>query len=317
MRHTWAHTIMVSVFMSFLPSAQSYTWSTFAPLIQPRQEVGAAQINGKIYVAGGFLEDRTTANTVEVYDTKTGRWSTIDPMPIAVNHPAAVASDGKLYIIGGFRGGGFENPTDALQVYDPSTREWTLKTPMPSARGGLAGAIVMKKIYAVGGARGLSVGEAAFYDPMTDSWTIVASLSTSRDHLGAGVVTGRIFAVGGRDERSFTLTTVEAYNPSTDRWEQQTPMPTGRSGHAVAVINSCLYVFGGEGSARSATGVFDEVEVFNALAGNWFSVTPMPTPRHGLGAVSVGNHIYLPAGATVAGFGATNVHEALVVQGCD
>jgi hypothetical protein len=35
----------------------------------------------------------------------------------------------------------------------------------------------------------------------------------------------------------------------------------------------------------------------------------MPTPRHGLGAVTVGNAIYLIGGGTQAGFGASATNE--------
>lgn len=40
----------------------------------------------------------------------------------------------------------------------------------------------------------------------------------------------------------------------------------------------------------------------------------MPTPRHGLFAAVIGNAIYLPAGATLQGLGATNVNEVYVVN---
>jgi hypothetical protein len=35
----------------------------------------------------------------------------------------------------------------------------------------------------------------------------------------------------------------------------------------------------------------------------------MPTPRHGFGAVTVGNAIYLIGGGTQAGFGASTTNE--------
>lgn len=295
---------------------QDQNWLLLAPLGEPRQEVGVAEVDGRVYVAGGFREDRSTAATVEVYDPAADAWSVIEPMPVAVNHPAAVAVDGALLVLGGYRGPGLQNPTDAVQAYDPSTGAWTLKTPMPTARGSLAAAVVDEKVYAVGGERGSAVGEVAVYDPVADTWTSLAPLPTPREHFGVGVVGGKIIAVGGRAGRDFTLDTAEGYDPATDLWEVLAPMPTGRSGHGVAVLGGCLYAFGGEGNTRDPAGMFAEVERFNAETGVWTSLAPMPTPRHGLGAVSVGERIVLPGGATVAGYGPTGANEAFTPGAC-
>jgi N-acetylneuraminic acid mutarotase len=296
--------------------AQNQGWTTLAPLDEPRQEIGVAALDGNVYAVGGFREDRTTTATAEVYDPRTDSWTTVQPLPVAVNHPAAAANGGKLYVLGGYRGPGLRNATDALQVYDPAAQTWTLKASMPSARGGLAAVAIGGKVYAVGGAAEAAVGDAAAYDPATDSWTTLEPLPTPRDHLGAGVVDGKLFAVGGRDGSSFTLTTVEVYDPATNRWQQLPPLPTGRSGHGVAVLGGCLYAFGGEGNGQDLTGVFAEVEGFNAARVTWTSLAPMPTPRHGMGAAAVADRIFLPGGATVAGFGATDTHEAFTAPGC-
>ena len=40
----------------------------------------------------------------------------------------------------------------------------------------------------------------------------------------------------------------------------------------------------------------------------------MPVPRHGIGAVTVGELLYVPGGAIQAGFGATAHHDALRIS---
>ena len=303
-------------FLSYA-SGQSERWLSLAPLTEARQEVGSAELNEMIYVVGGFRQDRGTAATVEIYDPQSDTWSEIEPMPIAVNHPAAASVEGKLYVIGGYQGPGLRNPTDALQEYDPQQEQWVLKSPMPDARGGLAAAVISGKIYAVGGARGEAVGSVAAYDPSTDSWTMLAPLPTARDHLGVIAVDGKLYAIGGRNSGSFTLDVVESYDPLADRWEALPPMPTGRSGHAVAVLGSCLYAMGGEGNPQTPDGMFDEVEVFDIATEQWASLEPMPTPRHGMGAVSFIERIFIIGGATVAGFGATGTTEAFLAPACE
>jgi len=40
----------------------------------------------------------------------------------------------------------------------------------------------------------------------------------------------------------------------------------------------------------------------------------MPTPRHGIFGSAIGNNVYLPGGATIPGFAATNTHEVFAVE---
>ena len=56
-------------------------------------EVTAAVARGRIYVAGGFLEDASNTSLVEVYDTASNKWSTGPPLPLALNHAMASALD--------------------------------------------------------------------------------------------------------------------------------------------------------------------------------------------------------------------------------
>jgi N-acetylneuraminic acid mutarotase len=311
---TWArYGLLIIVAGCSSAKGQDSDWLMLASLNEPRQEVGVAELDGRIYVAGGFRQDRSTADTVEVYDPQANVWRIIERMPVAVHHPAAAAIGGKLYVLGGYAG---QNPTDALQVYDPAEGEWTLGAPLPVARGALIAAVVEDKIYAVGGARGPAVDDLAVYDPEEDTWTSLAPMPTPRDHLGVGVIDGKLYVVGGRNPSSFTLDTLEVYDPATDRWETHSPMPTGRSGHAAAALGGCLYAFGGEGNQQDPRGMFAEVEAYHAGMDNWISLAPMPTPRHGVGVAVVGDRIFLPGGATVQGFGATGVSEAFIAPGC-
>ncbi len=307
---------VIVLMMSCSPTQGQNTWLNLAPLSEARQEVGVAEVGGKLYVAGGFRLDQSTANTAEVYDPETDTWTTLAPMPIAVNHPAAVGVAGRLYVLGGYQSG-LSEPTSAVQVYDPAQNLWSQVADMPTPRGGLAAAVIDDKIYAVGGARLNSVADFAVYDPTTDQWTELEPMPTPRDHLGAAAIDGKLYVVGGRAGGNFTLATLEVYDPVTSQWQELSPLPTGRSGHAVAALGNCLYAFGGEGNDQDAQGMFANVEKYNTLTGAWEMLGPMPTPRHGIGAAVIDAQIYLPAGATVAGFGAVATNEVLVEVSCE
>jgi hypothetical protein len=57
-------------------------------------------------------------------------------------------------------------------------------------------------------------------------------------------------------------------------------------------------------------GVFPHVEEYDPVTNAWRRMRDMPTPRHGMGAVTVGASIYVIGGGTVAGFGASRANEA-------
>ena len=59
-------------------------------------------------------------------------------------------------------------------------------------------------------------------------------------------------------------------------------------------------MFGGEG-ADSASGVFADIDAYGATLDSWEILPHMTMPRHGLGAATVGDRIYLPGGATRQG----------------
>lgn len=67
---------------------------------------------------------------------------------------------------------------------------------------------------------------------------------------------------------------------------------------------------GGEGTNR----VFGQNEAYDVAADRWLAYAPMMTPRHGLGAVAVGDAIYVAGGGPVMGGGVQSaVHEAFTL----
>jgi len=94
-------------------------WSSGPPMPSARTEISAAEVNGKIYVAGGLGAGRD----LEIYDPKTDSWSQGEPIPQEVHHAAAVGWNGKLYLIGGYLNRSW-TPTAAVYEYDPEVRHW-------------------------------------------------------------------------------------------------------------------------------------------------------------------------------------------------
>jgi N-acetylneuraminic acid mutarotase len=88
-------------------------------------------------------------------------------------------------------------------------------------------------------------------------------------------------------------------------------MPSKRSGIAAATAKKStfgtmsIYVFGGGESSKT----FNNNERYDIKTNKWITKAPMPTSRHGLGAASVENKIYVIGGGPQPCLSVTNANE--------
>jgi N-acetylneuraminic acid mutarotase len=297
------------------PATPLSEWITLTPLPGgPRQEIGAAALDGRVYVLGGLTDTGTGSAKVEVYDTGANQWQNAADLPAPRHHVGAIALGGSVYSVGGFSGSSFSPASDVYR-YDPAQNEWSAGAALPAARGALAVAELYGQLFAVGGSTASgSVTDHTVYDPETDEWSFVTNLPTPRNHLAAVALNGYMYVIGGRADGGGNANTgeLDRYDPIEDRWDVLTPMPTARSGHAAAVLDGRIVVMGGEVNPDNPPNdVFVEVEVYDPSSDRWTTLDPMALPRHGIGAVTIAGLIYVPGGATRAGFGATDHADAL------
>ncbi len=278
------------------------TWVTLAPMNEPRQELAAAALDGKVYAVGG-LGGRANAN--EIYDSETNSWTLGADLPVGTDHAWAVTVGARLYV-----GGGTSN---RVFFYDPAADAWTEVASSAFVHGGTpVAALIEGRIYVAGGSGGGMAGnELEAYDPAADRWSTLAAMECARNHMGGGVIGGLLYVAGGRPGNQ---TCVEEYDPVSNTWTRKASMPTGRSGVAGAVVGDCLYIFGGEGNAADPNGIFHEVEAYDPALDAWFELPPMQTGRHGIYASVLEDIVYLPGGATLQGLGTTGITDAYVID---
>jgi N-acetylneuraminic acid mutarotase len=273
-------------------------------------------VGNEVFVLGGLDEAGRDSRRADVYDTTTDQWRRVADLPRGVHHAGVAAVGDRVFVVGGFRTLGF-TATQEVLAYDPAAAEWTFVAPLPSARGALAVAVVDGLLYATGGngATGPSVADHTVYDPSTNRWTTLAPLPSARNHLAAAALDGRLYVVGGRAGGAFASSDeLHRFDPSSGTWETLPRMPTQRSGLGAAALNGRLIVMGGEANAKRPDRVYPQVEAYDPATNRWTSLDPMPKPRHGIWIVTVGNRIYVPGGATIAGFEATDHHDALEIS---
>jgi N-acetylneuraminic acid mutarotase len=212
---------------------------------------GAAVLNGKIYVVGGFVANVHVGavNRVFEYDPAADRWRAVAALGAPRGSPGVVALNGKIHAIGGRNPE--RNTVSTHEMYDPATNSWSMAAPLPLARDHLGVAVAGGRIHIFGGRTNATVDNTArhdVYDPSTNTWTTAAPLITPRSAGVTFSLDGRIVYAGGecRDPQgSVTFTEVEAYDPRTDRWTALPPLQPGRHAAGAVVAGPQAYVFGG------------------------------------------------------------------------
>jgi len=123
------------------------TWTEKSPMPGGgRAYAAAAELNGRIYVAGGWPD----VGTVEVYDPTTDSWSTAASMNVGRQSPGMTAAPGGyLYVSGG---GDWWTGLASAERYDPATDTWEMISSLNCGdRAGSASAFAAGRVFAVGG----------------------------------------------------------------------------------------------------------------------------------------------------------------------
>ena len=290
-----------------LPGADR--WNRIEDMTVPRRDFAAADIDGRIYVAGGRNESGLVTPP-EVYVPALRAW---DSMP-RMNYPrtgcAATVSFGKLYIMGGADAEGELIPH--VEMYDPEENEWTVVTMMPTPRKGLALATRERYIYVSGGVTESGYAtrlvemynvefDGIFVNPGTEGglssqqgkWTDLTPPAPGRQHFAMAEVDGKLFTVGGTDlsGTGFAPPIIEAYDPVADSWETISNVPNYGRMAAVGLVGK-LYIMGG----ADATGAVGYFASYDPAKREWKRLPDMPTPRSKLSAATGEGIVYAVGG---------------------
>ena len=300
-------------------------WIPRAAMPVPRSEMAwATEWAGRMHVIGGYGEGRVDRSYHHIYDPVADRWHAGASLPRGANHVAVAADAGRIYALGGFIEQN-RNPDTNAYAYDVGTDRWTRIAPLPRPRGAAAAVVLNGRIHLIGGASApvmerASIGWHEVYDPRADRWEMLKPLPGARDHVGCVAHDGAIHVIGGRfNTFEYNTGLHHMYLPDRDTWVEKAALPTPRSGHGLVVYHGRLFAMGGEAGVIdrgriTQARVFGQMESYDPLTDSWQSHAPMPTPRHAVTAVRIGDWIYVAGGGAVTGGAVQSaVHEAFTL----
>jgi len=253
----------------FDPAANE--WGEGAPLPAPRHHLMLVNNNRALYGVGGFARDANAGWRMRAdcwrLDAIDGAWTPVASIPHPQGEAVCVSLGGFIHVVGGRAPAGSRN------------RDW---------------------------ADHIDTDKHWVYDAGADRWASAAPLPTPRNSAAGAVVNGVLYVIGGRTVGGGNTAAVEVYDPLSNRWDAVRPMPKAQGGLAAATLNGRIYAFGGEYFGAGGGGVYAEAWEYNPRTDRWRAVAPMLRPRHGLGAVTLRDAIYVVGGAAEAGGEATS-----------
>ena len=298
-----------------LPDLNKGVWVRGPNLPSPRQDAAAAVIAGRIYLIGGFGPHNQQMDTTLVWEpqivpgqprgeperagARLGVWTYAARIPEPVDHAAAVAVGSYIYVAGGR----IEDlVTNKFWRYDAGSDTWMQLPSMPIPRFGPTMQAVGDKLYLIGGAvsHGRDATSMMVYDIPSGQWS-VREYATSYERVApeSVLIDGRIALVGGRDDNERNLPFCDLYDPSRDRWYTCVGLRQGRSDFGLSVVNGRLVAVGGEDlRAYQPT---QTMEISEQAIRGWLSGPWMPSPRHGMSQVTLGNVVWVMGGSSSTG----------------
>jgi N-acetylneuraminic acid mutarotase len=179
------------------PSSNS--WSQKNNWSSPKRDFGYAELDSKIYIAGGQPNYSSCSSKFELYDPVADSWSELASLPTTMTVcPLAPVND-KIYMIGGRTGN--NTITDWVYEYDPYGNTWTQKTSMLGVRQWHSLSVHDSKIYVLSGSDvdDNYIEDIWEYDPSSDSWAVYNSSNFTPlrgNHFWSPVIGHKLYYVG-------------------------------------------------------------------------------------------------------------------------
>jgi len=281
--------LMASIVVALLVSlavpldAQILNWTNKANLPLHHwgggRSFGVAELNGKIYLVGGYCGPHCDLATTDEYDPVSNVWTPKANMLTVRYVPAAATLNGKLYAIGGLNESGI--PPATMEEYDPLSNTWSNKASMFTGRMGHQAVPLNGKIYVFGGstADGTTLASVEEYDPLLNTWSPKAAMPTPRISFAAVAFNGKIYVIGGRNYQT-GVAPVHSYDPALNSWATNASIPTIRETLAAAVVNGRILAMGGHPLGGGCCERLATVEEYDPQFDVWTSRPDLPTTRN-------------------------------------
>jgi N-acetylneuraminic acid mutarotase len=242
----------------------SDTWTQSTPLPISIDHTAAVSYKGKLFLVGGFLEDKNPTDKMWIYDPTSDTWTEGPSLSSPRGALAAEVINGTIYAVGGVNS--THDPVTTNEAYDIETNTWSFREPLSKPKHHIASAVVNDSMYVLGGrlfGNGApseinesltNMDDNARYDPKTDKWIELEPMQIKRSGFTASEMNDQIYVFGGQIPEGAT-NKVEKYDPVANKWSSLADMEINRSGATSINHEDRIYVIGGQREGLHALNV--------------------------------------------------------------
>lgn len=215
---------------SISPSAEVYqydsclnSWSKLADMKVARYDFACAEVNGMVYVVGGYGMDGESLSCAEVYDPDTDKWAQIESLRRPRWGCFACGFEGKLYVMGGRSSFTIGN-SRFVDVYNTERHTWCeMKNGCVMVT---AHAVVGKKLFCM---EWKNQRKLAIFDSEDNSWKMVSVPVTGSSSIRFqfGILNGKLLLFSLRDDPGYSTLLYDPNATSGSEWQTSGIKPSG------------------------------------------------------------------------------------------
>ncbi|KAL5075915.1 hypothetical protein RYX36_014899 [Vicia faba] len=164
------------------------SWSRLSNMNVARYDFACAEVNGLVYIAGGYGVNGDSLSSVEMYDPDTDKWILMESLRRPRWGCFACGLEGKLYVMGGRSSFTIGN-SKSVDIYNPENHSWCdIKNGCVMVT---AHAVLEKKLFCI---EWKNQRKLAIFSPENNSWTMVPVPLTGSSSVGFrfGILDGKL-----------------------------------------------------------------------------------------------------------------------------
>ncbi|KAJ6351466.1 hypothetical protein OIU78_007395 [Salix suchowensis] len=199
------------------------SWSKLSSMRVARYDFACAEVNGKVYAAGGYGMDGDSLSSVEMYDPDSNTWTMIESLRRPRWGCFACGFDGKLYVMGGRSSFSIGN-SRSVDVYHPERHTWReMKNGCVMVT---AHAVLGKKLFCM---EWKNQRRLAIFNPEDGSRKTVAVPMTGSSSIGFcfGILGGKLVLFSVQDEPGYRTLLYDPRASPGSEWCTSEIKPSG------------------------------------------------------------------------------------------
>lgn len=199
------------------------SWSRLSNMNVARYDFACAEVNGLVYIVGGYGVDGDNLSSVEMYDPDTDKWTLIESLRRPRWGCFACEFEDKLYVMGGRSSFTIGN-SKFVDIYNPEKHSWCeIKNGCVMVT---AHAVLEKKLFCI---EWKNQRKLAIFSPENNSWTMVPIPLTGSSSVGFrfGILDGKLLLFPVEKEPTNQTLLYDPNAASGSEWQTSDIRPSG------------------------------------------------------------------------------------------